>query len=174
MGPDGSLYVSESVNGKIWRIMYKGKKSGFGKTQLAGMEARKQRTNIKTPDEKEDNLQKGNIAAGEQLYNLYCATCHLTDGNGDGNRYPPIVASEWVGGWPRRLISLVLQGLSGPITVKDKPYNGVMPPHDFLSDEQISQILTYIRMGFQNNSYPVSAAEVKRVRENPEGPPRKP
>lgn len=174
MGPDGSLYVSESVNGKIWRIMYKGKKSGFGKTQLAGMEARKQRTNIKTPDETEDNLQKGNIAAGEQLYNLYCATCHLTDGNGDGNRYPPIVASEWVGGWPRRLISLVLQGLSGPVTVRDKPYNGVMPPHDFLSDEQIAQILTYIRMGFQNNSYPISAAEVKRVRENPEGPPRKP
>lgn len=165
MGPDGSLYISDSVKGKIWRVMYKGKKSGFGQAQLAAMEARKQRTNIKTPDERDDNLQKGNIAAGEQLYNTYCATCHLNDGNGDGNRYPPIVASEWVSGNPRKLIDLVLNGLTGPITVKGKKYNGVMPPHDFLTDDQVAQILTYIRMGFGNNAHPIGVAEVKRVRE---------
>ena len=38
MGPDGSLYVSDSRKGKIWRIMYKGDKSKFGKEQLAAME----------------------------------------------------------------------------------------------------------------------------------------
>lgn len=165
MGPDGSLYISDSVRGQIWRIMYKGRKSGFGKTQLARMDARKQQPNIKTPDEKEDNLHKGNIAAGEQLYNTYCATCHLNDGNGDGNRYPPITASEWVSGNPRKLVELVLKGLSGPVEVKGKSYNGVMPAHDFLSDEQVAQILTYIRMGFKNNSSPIVGKDVKRVRE---------
>jgi glucose/arabinose dehydrogenase len=36
MGPDGSLYITESVRGKIWRVMYKGNKTEFGEKQLAG------------------------------------------------------------------------------------------------------------------------------------------
>ena len=47
-GPDGSLYISESENGKIWRIMFKGNKDQFGEAQLTKMEARKQMPNIKT------------------------------------------------------------------------------------------------------------------------------
>lgn len=164
-GPDGSLYISESVNGKIWRIMYKGNKKNFGSEQLSGMEARKQRTNIKTPDEKEDNLQKEALAAGGVAYNLYCGTCHLPDGKGDGNRFPPVYGSEWVSGNKKRLIELVLNGLSGNITVKGNPYNGVMPAHDFLKDEEVAQILTYIRLGFGNYAGPVTAEEVKKVRE---------
>jgi len=164
MGPDGSLYISDSVRGKIWRIMYKGRKSEFGAAQLAKMEARKQRTNVKTPHEVEDNLQKEVIAAGEKLYNQYCATCHLADGNGDGNRYPPITSSEWVSGQPRRLIELVLKGMNGPITVKGKPYNGAMPAHDYLSDVQVAQILTYIRLGFGNDASEIHPDWVKAVR----------
>ena len=50
-GPDGSLYISESNKGKIWRVMYKGDKNKFGENELAVMEKRKNRTYIKTPDE---------------------------------------------------------------------------------------------------------------------------
>ncbi|RAJ90882.1 glucose/arabinose dehydrogenase [Larkinella arboricola] len=165
IGPDGSLYVSESVRGKIWRIMYKGDKKKFGARQLAAMEKRKLTSNnIRMPDEIKDNLQKDNLQAGAKLYNTYCGPCHLNDGNGDGNRFPPLVASEWVSGNSRKLIEVVLKGLSGPITVKGKPYSGVMPAHDFLNDEDAAQILTYIRMGFKNNASAISAAEVKSVR----------
>jgi glucose/arabinose dehydrogenase len=55
-GPDGSLYVSESKNGKIWRIVFNGDAATFGKEQLAGMEKRKSKTHLKTPDEKADIL----------------------------------------------------------------------------------------------------------------------
>ena len=55
-GPDGSLYISESNKGKIWRVMYKGDKSKFSEADLAQMENRKSRSYIKTPDEKRDNL----------------------------------------------------------------------------------------------------------------------
>lgn len=164
-GPDGSLYISDSVKGKIWRVMYKGNKKSFGQEQLAKMEARKQRTNIKTPDKVEDNLQKETLAAGASAYNLYCGTCHLPDGKGDGNRFPPIHGSEWVSGNKKKLIEVVLNGLSGNITVNGKPYNGVMPPHDFLKDEEIAQILTYIRLGFGNYAGIVTPDEVKKVRE---------
>jgi len=55
-GPDGSLYVSESKKGKIWRILFKADPAKFGDSQLVNMEKRKSRTYIKTPDEKTDNL----------------------------------------------------------------------------------------------------------------------
>ncbi len=55
-GPDGSLYVSDSKKGKIWRIVFKADPTKFGEGQLANMEKRKSRTYLKTPDEKTDNL----------------------------------------------------------------------------------------------------------------------
>ncbi len=55
-GPDGSLYVSDSKKGKIWRIVFKGDRSAFGDVQLAKMEERKSRSYLKEPDEKLDLL----------------------------------------------------------------------------------------------------------------------
>jgi glucose/arabinose dehydrogenase len=55
-GPDGSLYISESKNGKIWRVMYKGNKESFSEKQLIPMEALKTKSYLKTPDEKQDRL----------------------------------------------------------------------------------------------------------------------
>jgi len=56
-GPDGSLYISESKKGKIWRIVYKGDAANFNESNLESMEKRKsKRTYIKTPDEKTDLL----------------------------------------------------------------------------------------------------------------------
>lgn len=55
-GPDGSLYLSESKKGKIWRVLFNGDKQAFGEAELSVMEKRKSRSNIKTPDEKSDIL----------------------------------------------------------------------------------------------------------------------
>jgi glucose/arabinose dehydrogenase len=164
MGPDGSLYITESVRGKIWRIMYKGNKTDFGENQLAGMELRKMRTNVKTPDEIKDNLLKGEEAPGSVAYTRYCASCHLPGGQGDGNRFPPLFGSEWVSGPKTRLIEIVLKGMSGPITVRRKPYDGVMPAHAFLNDQQVAEILTYIRTRINHGGTPISSEEVQAVR----------
>jgi len=166
MGPDGSLYISESVKGKIWRIMFKGRKSEFSYTALAKLEERKKTgTNIKDPDVKLDNVEIGMVEAGEKIYNLYCGTCHQRDGKGDGNRFPPISNSKTVKGRNKALIELMLKGLEGSITVNGLAYNGVMPAHDFLSDAEISAVLTYIRKNFGNDSQSISAVEVSKVRE---------
>jgi glucose/arabinose dehydrogenase len=55
-GPDGSLYVSESKNGKIWRIIFYADRENFGRPHLIDMERRKTKTYLKTPDEKADIL----------------------------------------------------------------------------------------------------------------------
>ncbi len=165
MGPDGSLYFSESEKGKIWRVMYKGDKKNFGAAQLSAMQKRKEtQPHIKTPDPIKDNVNTAKVAAGAKLYNTYCATCHQADGRGDGTRFPPLEKSEYVRGDRRRLIDIVLNGLSGPITVNGVGYNEVMPPNSYLNDEQISLILTYVRASFNNNLTGIQPQEVARVR----------
>lgn len=164
MGPDGSLYITESVRGKIWRVMFKGNRSEFGEKQLAGMDQRKMRTNVKNPDEVKDNLLKGKESPGAVAYTRYCGSCHLSSGQGDGNRFPPLFGSEWVSGPKTRLIEVVLKGMSGPIKVRGKSYEGVMPAHSFLSNEQVADILTHIRTRLNHGGTPVSAEEVQTVR----------
>lgn len=152
IGPDGSLYVSDSQKGKIWKIRFKGNRTAFGAGQLAGMRKRQlTATNIKNPDPVKDNLdEKRVMARGEQLYMQYCRSCHQRSGAGDGNRYPPIVRSEWVRGDSSRLINVLLKGLQGPITVSGKEYNNVMPAFQFLNDQDLAELLTYVRKGFSN------------------------
>ncbi len=168
VGPDGSLYISESNKGKIWRVMFKGDKNKFGKEQLADLEMRKlTRTYIKTPDSISDNLHMSSEYEGGILFNTYCATCHQRNGMGDNNRYPPLAGSEWVNGDKERLMGIILNGLQGEVEVNGKTYNGLMPAHSgFLDDGAVASIITYIRKnrGFGNNSSTVSPLEVAKVR----------
>lgn len=55
-GPDGSLYICESKQGKLWRIIFKGDVTSFGAEQLAPMEKRKTESHIRIPDETKDIL----------------------------------------------------------------------------------------------------------------------
>lgn len=164
-GPDGSLYVSESVNGRIWKVTYPGRREDFRPSQLSAMATRKaQQQHIRHPDETKDILGGETEAAGAKLYQTYCVACHQGDGKGDGARFPPVAATRWVSGNKERLISIVLHGLQGEIDVEGKPYNGVMPANAFLSDEQVSQLLTYLRQNFGNHAQGVSAEEVAAQR----------
>jgi len=164
-GPDGSLYITESNKGKIWRVMYRGDKNKFGKTDLASMEGRKSRTYIKTPDSVKDNMGQGGEMEGLILYNSYCAICHQRDGRGDNNRYPSLVGSEWTTGDRQRLIGVLLNGLQGEIQVNGKTFNGVMPAHGaFLDDHAIASILTYVQSRYNKIHNPIPTEEVTRVR----------
>jgi mono/diheme cytochrome c family protein len=73
--------------------------------------------------------------------------------------------SEWVEGNKQTLIKIVLEGMNGSIQVGGKQYNGTMPGHHFLSDDQVSEVLTYIRTNFGNNASAITKEEVKQVRE---------
>ena len=166
-GPDGSLYITESNKGKIWRVMYKGDKNKFGQTQLAELEKRKSRTYIKTPDEVKDNMGKGGDMAGLILYNSYCVACHQRDGKGDNNRYPPLLGSEWIAHSTDTLINIILNGLQKEITVNGKTYNGVMPAHGgFLDDHAVASIATYVKMKFNKEKINITSAEVNKIRMN--------
>lgn len=101
---------------------------------------------------------------GARVYNTNCVTCHQPQGQGIPGVYPPLQQTEWVNGDEGRLIRLVLNGMRGPIEVNGVQYNSVMTAHDFLSDDQIAAVLTYVRSNFGNASGPVSPDDVAAVR----------
>jgi len=164
MGPDGSLYLSETVKGKIWRVMYKGDKKNFGEASLAKMEARKALPHIRTPHEIDDNLKKGQVTGGEKIYQTYCASCHQQNGKGAEGRFPPLVDASWVKGDKTKLINVLLNGLEGNIEVNGVGYNGIMPKHSFLTDEEAAGVLTYIRQNFGKKEDVITADEVGKLR----------
>ena len=163
-GPDGSLYISESEKGKIWKVMFQGDRNTFDQPSLAQMETHKLLPHIKTPHPVHDDLTPTLVVAGQKLYNLHCGACHQADGKGDGTRFPPLAGSEWVMGPKSELIEIVLQGKQGAITVKGEEFLGVMPPLNYLSDQEISQILTFVRIKFGDNASGIEANEIQRIR----------
>ena len=172
MGPDGSLYISDSEKGKIWRVMYKGDKSKFGKTQLADMEKRKlTASNIKTPHITEDiivpegmeSVDISNLSEEAKLFNTFCSVCHQRNGRGN-DRFPPLNGTKWVLGDKETLVKVILNGMRGEIMVKGKSYTNAMPKLNMLKDEEIAQILTYVRQNFGNNASTITTEEVARIR----------
>jgi mono/diheme cytochrome c family protein len=111
------------------------------------------------------------IAAGKKLY-ATCATCHQANGQGLG-AFPPLANSEWVVGSEERLIRILLNGLSGEVTVLGKKYNGLMPAFGKVpgggynwSDDRIAQVLTYIRQEWGNTAPAITTQKVKEIRES--------
>jgi mono/diheme cytochrome c family protein len=128
------------------------------------MERRKQLPHIKTPDEFNDNLQKDQAIGGEKIYSTYCASCHQRNGKGAEGRFPPLVDVTWVKGDKTTLINVLLNGLEGNIEVNGVGYNGVMPKHAFLTDEEAAGVLTYIRQKFGNMKDEITVDEVSEQR----------
>lgn len=78
--------------------------------------------------------------------------------------YPPLQQTDWVVGDEGRLIRLVLNGLAGPVVVNGEEYNNIMPAHGSLSDDQIADVLTFVRQSFGNDASSISADDVHAVR----------
>ncbi|KAA5542453.1 DUF7133 domain-containing protein [Adhaeribacter rhizoryzae] len=118
-----------------------------------------------------DMLRK-EFPKGAAMFNATCQTCHGPDGNGVNALGPPLNGSEYVTGRKDRLISVVLFGLTGPVTVKGHVYkapeiNGDMPGIGYnkdLPNEDIAELLSFIRKSWQNNADKVSAEDVTKVR----------
>jgi mono/diheme cytochrome c family protein len=108
--------------------------------------------------------QKTASDAGQKVYSTYCLSCHQADGSGVPKMNPPLIKTEWVLGDKTRLINIVLHGFQTPIEVNGDSYNGVMAAHDFLKDEDIAHVLTYVRSNFGNAASEITAAEVAEVR----------
>lgn len=102
---------------------------------------------------------------GAAVFARTCIACHGLDGRGVPPLFPPLDGSEWLVGDPSRAIDIVLHGLIGPITVREKAFNSLMAPlGSTLSDQEIADALTYVRQRWSNDQPPVTADQVKARR----------
>ncbi len=100
---------------------------------------------------------------GKRVYTQTCFACHQLAGEGMAGVFPPLAKSDYLMADKDRSIRAITKGLAGPIKVNGKDYNGMMPPVT-LNDEQISQVLTYVRNEWGNTGDIVTVDEVRKVR----------
>ena len=79
---------------------------------------------------------------------------------------PPLSRTKWVLGDKAKLAQIVLKGLpGGQIEIDGDTFHNPMPAQEsVLSDQQIADVLTFIRNNFGNKASAVTAAEVKAIR----------
>src|ERR1700759_3727657 len=101
---------------------------------------------------------------GADLYKQYCLTCHQADGGGVPRMNPPLIATSYVTGDKVKLVKWVLQGSVEKVPIDGQTYSNNMPAQNYLSDQQIADVLTFIRSSFGNKSSAITAGDVKTVR----------
>jgi mono/diheme cytochrome c family protein len=107
--------------------------------------------------------------AGQQIYlrEGHCVTCHQVDGKGLDPAFPSLASSPWVTDDAERLIKLTLFGLMGPLEVNGKKYDGQVPMTPFggmLNNQELADVLTFVRNSFGNDAAPIKADDVQKVR----------
>jgi mono/diheme cytochrome c family protein len=105
-----------------------------------------------------DAIQKGKL-----VFEQNCLVCHQVDGSGVPHLNPPLIKTSFVLGDKKKLIGIVLKGLSD-VEIDGESYSNPMPSMNFLSDDDIANVLTYVRNSFTNKGSAVTPAEVKAAR----------
>lgn len=106
----------------------------------------------------------GEMAQGQEPYLRWCASCHGLNGEGKPPTFPPIAGSEWLALSDEALALIVLYGLRGEIQVKGQTYRGYMPPMQHLSDQDIADILNFMRSAWTDDKASINAEGVERLR----------
>ncbi|MEO6329371.1 MAG: cytochrome c [Ginsengibacter sp.] len=109
---------------------------------------------------------KASMARGKKVYGSLCIACHQADGQGVQRMNPTLVKTKWILGNKKDLAKIVLNGLKGgEIEIDGDNFHNPMPPLAAqLTDQQIADVLTYVRSSFGNKASAVTLAEVKAAR----------
>ena len=106
---------------------------------------------------------KASMERGKEIYTANCVTCHMQNGEGIEGVYPPLAKSDYLMADKTRAIKQVLEGAIGAMTVNGINYNGFMTGFP-LNDQEVSDVLNYIRNSWDNKGEIVLPEEVKAAR----------
>lgn len=100
--------------------------------------------------------------SGKSVWAQNCATCHGAKGAGQAGYFPPLAGNSDLFSAQLFPVDVVLHGISGPITVSGKAYNGSMPSFGHLSDAEVAAVVNYVRGAWGNKA---NAGQMKPVTE---------
>ena len=114
----------------------------------------------------QDNDLKSSMARGKELYADFCVTCHLPDGKGVEDTYPPLAKSDYLMANREASIRGVKYGQRGEMVVNGVTYNNTMLPLG-LEDEEIADVMNYVYNSWGNkNDKMVTVEEVAGIGPN--------
>ncbi|WP_287030286.1 c-type cytochrome [Pseudomonas sp. UBA6310] len=107
------------------------------------------------------------MVAGKAIYADRCSACHVGSGEGIAHLFPKLAKAPLVNtADTASLIRVVLAGSRAGGT-EAAPTAPAMPSFAWnLSDENIADVLTYVRNSWGNSASPVSSAEVTDLRDS--------
>ncbi len=101
---------------------------------------------------------KESLVDGKEIYNDFCAQCHLENGKGVKGIYPPLAKSDFLIDINQTIHS-IKYGLKGPIIVNGEKYNSIMVSQG-LDDEEISDVVNYILNSWGNSTNKIISEEI--------------
>ena len=104
------------------------------------------------------------IKRGKVVYEKNCLACHQVNGAGVPRMNPPLIKTKHVLGDKIKLIQIVIKGYDEEVEINGEFYNNPMPAQVQLNDQQVADVLTYVRNSFGNKATMVTIGEVKKVR----------
>jgi mono/diheme cytochrome c family protein len=99
------------------------------------------------------------FSEGYQLYTTNCANCHQADGKGMASLYPPLSSASILAN-QARLACIIKNGMKDTIMVEGKQFSRPMPPNQKLTDLEIAEIITFLRVKWAQDSVYTSIDEV--------------
>lgn len=111
------------------------------------------------------NAKDNAMIVGKKVFESQCQACHVSDGSGIRNMIPTLANNPQINADDTSsLLNVVLKGSQGPFTHAN-PTSAGMPDFAWkLSDDNIADVMTYIRNSWGNAAPPVSADTVTQAR----------
>lgn len=98
-------------------------------------------------------------------YMQFCSDCHRSDGGGVKGLFPPLAGNPSIAANnPTSLLHITLTGWETAQTATH-PWVYTMPGFSRLADQEIAEILSFVRTRWGNEGTPISAAQVKKLRD---------
>jgi nitrite reductase (NO-forming) len=167
-GPENLLVYS----GKEVDAVYLGRQAEAGseaEKKVAALQAQVKAA-IKS-DPKISGLTKEiQIAKGKGVFMQTCFVCHQLNGEGIPGQIPPLAKSDYMLADPFRAVRNILFGQTGEVVVNGKTYNGTMIPLNYLSDEDVANVVTYVLNSFGNSGEAIKVEDVRRIRSEAPAP----
>jgi len=106
---------------------------------------------------------KASVQRGQVVYAANCLSCHQADGGGIPSMNAPLIKTSYVLGDSKKLIGVLLKGMQG-VEIDGEEYRNIMPGFTHLSNQQIADVLTYVRNSFGNKAPAVTVKEVNALK----------
>jgi glucose/arabinose dehydrogenase/mono/diheme cytochrome c family protein len=154
VGPDGSLYISETEKGRIWRVFYTGESASTASLSSSA-----------TPSPTARFSAIDGQTPGGQVYAQICAACHMTNGSGVPGMQPALMGNATVAGDADKLVRVILEGPAAVLPADREKFPVVMPAFGTLYDDAtVASLANFLRTNFAPGTPKVTPADVTRLR----------